>query len=242
MKKSSLISIGAAMLGLAVMTSLIAWLGLPCGPSTCASSGWLYDFQTFVTGIVAAVAALGTVVVLRMQIRQASKDSAAALEANRKNLELQLLHEREIREAEDARQKQRETDSIQTILLNEANDLRVAFVPVRQLLDEMFEIHHEKALELRDVGTMGLSAALEKFTKRLDEADAAFKPLTIRYTQQARYAILEIRANCLLMNIAALGEYDTHFDEHMADAKARVKSIQCAFDKVNVSEHETVEK
>jgi hypothetical protein len=51
MSSIAFLLVGAALAGLAV------WLGLPCGPSTCASAGWLFDFQTLVAGVLAIAAA-----------------------------------------------------------------------------------------------------------------------------------------------------------------------------------------
>lgn len=49
------------------------WL---CSSRTCLVAGWLYDFHILVAGLIAEAAAIATALVIRAQMRQASKDAA----------------------------------------------------------------------------------------------------------------------------------------------------------------------
>lgn len=186
------------------------WL---CGPHTCFMAGWLYDFQTLITGLVAAAAAIATVVVLRLQIRQ----------------------ERESRDEERRRERQRETDHIATVLANERDDLQRALQNISFGLYELEQAHkkEERIYNPVDPVIMKLNKILQDFHERLSETERVLRPLSIRYTEKARSTVSGIGFATMRLHIAIdkLAQYGAGFPNDLVEAeKARMNVLRVIMD------------
>jgi hypothetical protein len=201
------------------------WL---CSPHTCFMAGWLYDFQSLVSGVLATGAAIATVIVIRHQIVASNEATRLQIAAGRENLERELAHERALREEEQRRELERELENINRVLANEARDLSRCIRVIDRALSELDAAIKSTGANQQRPSLQAIGEAFQQLERQLQKAGDTVYSLSMDKTTLAHTALVlmdvDIRA---IQDAIKIGDQDaSRFDDAVSEVRLHRNLIE----------------